>query len=115
MIFVDAPQGVDELKLLRESIDAPLMANMTEHGKTPLLSVPELQAIGCNLVIYPQTSLYAAAGAMLAAMTELQTNGTTAGCIKKMLTFQRFNELVGLKDASVGDKGSGGLTAHPDA
>lgn len=98
MIFVDAPQSVDELKLLRENIDAPLMANMIEHGKTPLLSVGELQAIGYNLVIYPLTSLYAAAGAMLEAMTELQATGTTAGYIKKMLTFQRFNELVGLCD-----------------
>lgn len=98
MIFVDAPQSVDELKMLRESVDAPLMANMIEHGKTPLLSVPELQAIGYNLVIYPLTSLYAAAGAMLAAMAELQATGTTAGCIAQMLTFQRFNELVGLKE-----------------
>ncbi|HSW10398.1 MAG TPA: isocitrate lyase/PEP mutase family protein [Bacillota bacterium] len=98
LIFVEAPQSIDELKLVRETINAPLMANMVEHGKTPLLPVDELQKMGYNLVIYPSSSLYAAAGAIFEAMSELKKTGTTAGLVKGMLTFHQFNELVGLKE-----------------
>ncbi|HHW25727.1 MAG TPA: isocitrate lyase/PEP mutase family protein [Firmicutes bacterium] len=98
LIFLEAPQSVDELKRVRDSIDAPLMANMIEHGKTPLLSVDELQKMGYNLVIYPLAALYAAASAMVEAMSELKKTGTTAGLVNKMVTFHQFNELVGLKE-----------------
>ncbi|MBE3519144.1 MAG: oxaloacetate decarboxylase [Firmicutes bacterium] len=98
VIFVEAPQSVDELKKVRDAIDAPLMANMIEHGKTPLLSVDELQKLGYNLVIYPLATLYMAAGAIREAVNELKKTGTTAGLIDKMLTFHQFNELVGLKE-----------------
>ncbi|QUL99152.1 MAG: isocitrate lyase/PEP mutase family protein [Candidatus Fermentithermobacillus carboniphilus] len=98
VIFVEAPQSVDELKKVRDTIDAPLMANMIEHGKTPLLSVDELQKLGYNLVIYPLATLYMAARAMREAMAELKNTGTTAGLVNRMLAFHEFNDLVGLKE-----------------
>lgn len=98
LIFVEAPQSIDELKKVRDSIDAPIMANMIEHGKTPLLSVDELQELGYNLVIYPLASLYVAAYAIREAMAELKKTGTTAGLMDKMLAFHEFNQLVGLKE-----------------
>ncbi|HHW17611.1 MAG TPA: isocitrate lyase/PEP mutase family protein [Firmicutes bacterium] len=98
VIFVEAPQSVDELKKVRDTIDAPLMANMIEHGKTPLLSVDELQKLGYNLVIYPLATLYMAAQAMREAMAELKNTGTTAGLVNRMLAFHEFNDLVGLKE-----------------
>lgn len=98
VIFVEAPQSIDELRKVRDAIDAPLMANMIEHGKTPLLSVDELQELGYNLVIYPLATLYMAAQAMIEAMAELKKTGTTAGLIDRMLAFHEFNDLVGLKD-----------------
>jgi 2-methylisocitrate lyase-like PEP mutase family enzyme len=71
---------------------------MIEHGKTPLLSADELQQMGYNLVIYPLTTLYAAAKAVLRAVTELKKTGTTAGLVDEMITFHQFNETVGLKE-----------------
>jgi 2-methylisocitrate lyase-like PEP mutase family enzyme len=97
-VFLEAPQSVDELKKVRDAIDAPVMANMIEHGKTPLLSVDELQELGYNLAIYPLAALYMATQAIREAMDELKKTGTTAGLIDRMLTFHEFNELVGLKD-----------------
>ena len=52
-IFLEAMLSVDEMKRARDAIDAPLLANMVEGGKTPWLTAQELQAIGYNLVIYP--------------------------------------------------------------
>lgn len=98
VIFVEAPQSIDELKKVRDTIDAPLMANMIEHGKTPLLSVDELQKLGYNLVIYPLATLYMATRAIREAVAELKKTGTTAGLVEKMLAFHEFNELVGLKE-----------------
>lgn len=98
VIFVEAPQSVDELKKVRDAIDAPLLANMIEHGKTPLLSVDELQELGYNLAIYPLATLYMATQAIREAMTEFKKTGTTAGLVDRMLAFHEFNDLVGLKD-----------------
>lgn len=97
-VFLEAPQSVNELKKVRDAIDAPVMANMIEHGKTPLLSVDELQELGYNLVIYPLAALYMATQAVREAMAELKKTGTTAGLIDRMLAFHEFNELVGLKE-----------------
>ena len=98
VIFVEAPQSVDELKKVADTIDVPVMANMIEHGKTPLLSVDELQDLGYSLVIYPLATLYMATKAMCEAVKELKDTGTTAGLVDRMLAFHEFNDLVGLKD-----------------
>lgn len=98
MVFVEAPQSIDELKKVAESIDAPVMANMIEHGKTPLLSVQELQALGYKLVIYPLATLYMATAAVREAARVLKETGTTASLVDCMAAFHEFNELIGLKD-----------------
>lgn len=98
MIFVEAPQSVDELKRVADEIDAPLMANMIEHGKTPLLSAQELEQMGYTLVIYPLATLYMAARAVQEAAAELKARGTTAGLVNRMLAFHEFNALVGLEE-----------------
>jgi carboxyvinyl-carboxyphosphonate phosphorylmutase len=98
MIFLEAPRSVDELKRVRDEISIPIMANMIEQGKTPLLSVQELEAMGYNFVIFPLATLYMAAQAIREAADELKRTGTTAGLIDRMLTFPQFNTLVGLDD-----------------
>ena len=96
MIFVEAPRSVDELKRVRDELDVPIMANMIEHGKTPLLSVQELEEMGYNRDHPLATRM--AARAIQEAAQELKKTGTTAGLIDKMLTFHQFNTLVGLED-----------------
>ena len=69
---------------------------MAEGGRTPLLTVKELEEIGYNLVIFPTASVYTTTYAMLALMQEIKLHGTTAGVIDKMVPFAQFNELIGL-------------------
>ena len=71
--------SVDEMKRARDAIDAPLLANMVEGGKTPWLTAQELQAIGYNLVIYPLSGWMAATSILREMFAELRETGTTQG------------------------------------
>lgn len=94
--FVEAPTSIDELKTIAQSIDAPLVANMVEGGKTPLLKTSELQKMGYKVVIYANTALRIAGYAIKEAMTILQKTGTTEQLMGRMLAWQERQELVNL-------------------
>ncbi|MFF8783910.1 carboxyvinyl-carboxyphosphonate phosphorylmutase [Streptomyces sp. NPDC015125] len=86
-IFLEAMLDVEEMKRVRDEIDAPLLANMVEGGKTPWLTTKELEAIGYNLAIYPLSGWMAAASVLRKLFTELREAGTT----------QKFWDDMGLK------------------
>lgn len=95
-IFIEAPRTIDELKRIGKSINAPLVANMMEGGKTPLLSAEELRKIGFRLVVFPLTALFAATYAMREALQTLKTKGVTKSFMNSMVTFEEFNKLIDL-------------------
>ncbi len=96
VVFVEAPQSVDELKAIAAAIpDAPLFANMIEGGKTPLLSSAELQALGFKMVVYPLSALFAAARAILDTYRVLFETKTTKSRAGMLMDFHEFEEVVG--------------------
>ncbi len=95
VVFIEAPQSVDELKRISEKIDAPLFANMIEGGKTPFLSRVELEDLGYKLVVYPLSALFAATKAMADVFQKLKDDGTTAG-FEPMVSFHEFEEIIGV-------------------
>ena len=96
MIFVDAPESAEELSLIARSIPAPLMANLSEGGKTPLLSAQELQDMGYKLVIYPRSAAGAAAKAIQELMAILKRDGTTEKYLDRIISFEGRNQITGL-------------------
>ncbi len=98
VIFLEAPVSREELAEACRLIQAPLMANLIEHGKTPLLPLDELVAMGYRIAIYPLSALYAAARAVREVLLELKERGTTEGAIGRMVAFEEFNRLVGLPE-----------------
>ncbi|MGB4504658.1 MAG: isocitrate lyase/PEP mutase family protein [Syntrophaceticus sp.] len=96
VIFVESPESLEEMKLITSSFSVPVLANMVEGGRTPLLSAAELQQIGYDLVIFPTASTYITAQAVQDLMDELKKTGTTKNLIKKMIPFHKFNQLIGL-------------------
>ncbi len=98
LIFVEAPQNIEELVEIRRQIKKPLLANMVENGKTPLLSADELQKIGYNAVVFPVSSVYTVAAALRDLWSELKETGTTKqyAASGKMISFGEFNQLIGL-------------------
>lgn len=96
VLFIESPESVDEMKLITSSFNIPVLANMVEGGRTPLLSDNELQELGYDLVIYPTASTYITARAVKKLMEELKEKGTTKHLIEDMISFEDFNNLIGL-------------------
>jgi len=94
IVFIEAPQGVEELKEIAGAFeDAPLFANMVEGGKTPFLSTKELEQLGYKIVVYPLSGLFSATKAIESCFNHLKENGTTQG-FKEMLMFKDFEEVI---------------------
>ncbi len=94
MIFPEALADKSEFERFRKAIDVPLLANMTEFGKSELLSRNTLEELGMNLVIYPVTLLRIAMGAVERALSVIQKDGTQAGIVDEMQTRARLYEII---------------------
>ena len=104
VIFPEALESADEFRRYAQAVDAPLLANMTEFGKTPYLTVDEFGALGYKLAIFPATALRIAAGAMRDAMSALLADGTQARLLDKMQTRAELYDLIGYADYAERDK-----------
>jgi 2-methylisocitrate lyase-like PEP mutase family enzyme len=96
VIFFEAPQSVDELKIIVQSINAPVMVNMDEGTKTPLLTIQELEEMGFKIVIFPRSAPCAATKTIQELMQLLKKTGTTQSFIDRMVTFEERNLITGL-------------------
>lgn len=93
-IFPEALQGREELERFARDVQAPLLANMTEFGKTPLMTVDELAALGYSLVLFPVTLQRVAMKAMEEALRALRRDGTQAALLERMQTRQELYDLL---------------------
>lgn len=94
MIFPEALADESEFAAFREAIEVPLLANMTEFGKSPLLSTKQLTNLGYNLAIYPVTTLRLAMKAVEDGLRSLAEQGTQQSVVEQMQTRKRLYELL---------------------
>ena len=94
MIFPEALQSAHEFEAFRAAIDVPLMANMTEFGKSPLLSRRALADLGYNLVIYPVTTFRLAMKAVEDGLRQLDESDDQPGLVPRMMTRAQLHEIV---------------------
>jgi len=94
MIFPEALANEKEMELFRKAIDVPLLANMTEFGKTDLLTTQQLENLGFNLVIYPVTTQRLALFAVEMGLQTIKNEGTQQSLINQMQTRKRLYEVV---------------------
>ncbi len=97
LIFVEAPESVDQMKRIIREVDAPHMVNMLPGGRTPLLTAKELQEIGYSVAAYATACTYTIAKAVKELFETLHRTGTTEGFEDRMMKFDEFNRLVGLE------------------
>lgn len=97
-IFPEAMKDQADFEAFRKAIDVPLLANMTEFGKSDLLTVEQMQNLGLNLVIYPVTSLRVAMGAVEDAFAQIRKDGTQENVVPRMQTRARLYELLSYED-----------------
>lgn len=104
MIFPEALESPAEFEQFAREIKAPLIANMTEFGKSPLLSVKQLGEMGYGAVLFPVTLLRTAMKAVESALSRLAAEGTQTGFLEAMQTRAELYELLGYKDFDERDK-----------
>lgn len=98
VIFLEAPQSTEEMQRVCAEINVPLLANMVDGGKTPLLSAAELKNMGFSLIIYPLIPLYSATKNCVDALETLKTSGDP-NCIQdKLVDFNTFNNMIHLNE-----------------
>lgn len=93
-IFPEALSTPEEYEAFRTAIDVPLLANITEFGKTPLYSKKQLEEFGYNIAIYPVSSLRIAMGAIETSYAALKEEGSLESQIEKMQTRKRLYEVI---------------------
>jgi methylisocitrate lyase len=93
-IFPEALQSEQEFRDFANAIDVPLLANMTEFGKSPLLSFTELTGFGYRMVIFPQSAFRVSMKASEEFLRALKENGSQKEWLDKMQTRQELYELL---------------------
>jgi 2-methylisocitrate lyase-like PEP mutase family enzyme len=97
VLFIEAPESETELEQIGKSFDVPLLVNMVEGGKTPLLNAGRLQALGFQIAIFPATGFLAAAAALDGAYRQLRT-GSTERLEVPLFKFEDMNRLMGFEE-----------------
>lgn len=105
LIFTEALTDESEFAKFRAAVDTPLLANMTEFGKSELISADVLQELGYNAVIYPVTTLRLAMLAVENGLREIASTGTQAASVEKMQHRSRLYELLDYEGYNQFDQG----------
>ena len=98
ILFVESPESEEEMRRIGRSFDVPLLANMVERGRTPVLSRQDLESIGYKLAIFPVTALLAAVQAMDQVYRQFQAQGSSAGGHTPLYDFADLTRLMGFED-----------------
>lgn len=93
-IFPEAMRSLAEFEAVRAAVDVPLLANMTEFGKSELFTVDQLRDVGMNLVIWPVSLLRLAMGAAMAGLDELEASGSLTAKLGDMQHRSELYELI---------------------
>lgn len=98
ILFIEAPESEDEMqRICSEFKGMPLIANMVEGGKTPVLKKDKLESLGYRMAIFPTCGFLAAAAAMRSIYQSLYQEGSTADYKGELYDFKEFSKLMGFE------------------
>lgn len=95
--FVEAPGSLELLTEVGRRLPKPIVANMLEGGRTPVLPKQQLVDMGFQLILYPLAGIFAAARAIESIYEILRDHGTTLGHEQSLMAFEQFNDLIGVE------------------
>src|SRR5689334_2923374 len=96
--FVEAPESIAQMAEVGRRAPKPIVANMIENGRTPVLSRKQLTEMGFQLILYPLAGIFAAAKALRDVYEKLKRDETTAGMENRLMAFKEFNDLIGVEE-----------------
>ena len=94
MIFAEALTDVAQYRRFTQALNVPVLANMTEFGRSPLLTVDELKEAGVRLVLYPLTAFRAMSAAAVRVYETVRSTGTQAGLLSSMQTREALYDVL---------------------
>jgi methylisocitrate lyase len=95
MIFAEALTTLEEYQQFTDTIKVPVLANLTEFGKTPMFTTDELGEVGIRMALYPLTAFRAMSKTALDVYTNLRANGTQSADLERMQTRTELYEVLG--------------------
>jgi 2-methylisocitrate lyase-like PEP mutase family enzyme len=98
IVFLESLESEEEMRLACRSIDAPMLANMADGGRTPIRSAKELAAMGYACAIFPSMSALAASAAIYGALRRLRDTGVSVSAETPLFPFDEFCKMVGFED-----------------
>ncbi|MGW8485917.1 methylisocitrate lyase [Streptomyces sp. NPDC055886] len=112
-VFPEALADEGEFEAFRAAVDVPLLANMTEFGKGPLLEAATLESLGYNIVLYPVTLFRLAMGAVEDGLRTLAADGSQQALLPRMQTRSRLYEVLGYEEYGAFDSAVFDFTLPP--
>lgn len=98
VLFVESPESETEFEQVARAVDAPLLANMVEGGRSPLIERERLSELGYAIAIYPGTGFTAAAAALDAVYRGLHERGTSLGLDTPLFPLGEMHDMMGFED-----------------
>jgi len=99
MIFLESPQTVEELEVIAKELrEVPLLVNMVEGGKTPVLPFEELEKMGFKIVLYPTSGIRAVAKTLQDISTHLFAHKNSKAVEQHLISFEGKNQITGLSE-----------------
>jgi 2-methylisocitrate lyase-like PEP mutase family enzyme len=95
LLFVESPESIEEMERIGRTFDVPLVANMVEGGRTPILDAATLQKLGYRLAIFPALGFLAAGAVLERAYAGLKSTGSSVGIDVPLYPFKDFSALMG--------------------
>ncbi len=97
IIFIESPESVQEMRQIAAAFHQPLLANMVEGGRTPVLSRAELEEIGFKVAIFPASGFLSVGAALKKVYGHLRERGSTSDFNGELHDFNGFNKLMGFE------------------
>ncbi len=97
VIFIESPESVEEMAKIGQTIDAPLLVNVVEGGRTPVLPAAEYQKLGYGMAIYPSAGFLAVGAALQSVYGRIKQTGSSIGAEAPLADFMEFSRAMGFE------------------
>ena len=97
-VYIEAYESIEQMEKAVERVEPPLVLNLIEGGKTPIVSVKQAEEMGFKMVAFPLTALWATTNAVMRTLQTLKETGSPQSCLSGLTTWAEFNEIIGLPE-----------------
>ncbi len=98
IVFVEAPETTSQMRRICEEVEGPLLANMVDGGRSPMLTAQQLEELGFAVAVWPVASVLIVSRALESLYRTLRATGSTVSLHSQMVDFEEYMEIVGLPD-----------------